>query len=71
MSPIARTPEEPGSFRPGLNLDLDLRICPTCRRELLPWQSVCPEDGAEGVHASQIPPADDPLLGRFDQEDPS
>ena len=48
----------------GLQLDLELRACVRCRRELLPWQTVCPDDGSEAVPKSDLPAATDPLLAR-------
>ena len=44
-----RNEEEPGSGGSGLELDLDLRSCPVCRRDLHPWEPTCPVDGAEAV----------------------
>lgn len=49
--------EEPGGGGSGLHLDLDERYCPACRRELLPWQERCPEDGAAGVLLEELPPS--------------
>lgn len=39
--------EEPGGSSPWV--DLGLRVCPACRRELMGWEERCPVDGAEGV----------------------
>lgn len=56
----------------SLEGDLDPLACPVCRRELLPWQERCPEDGATPVPRSQLPPVDDPLLARLlAEEDPA
>jgi hypothetical protein len=41
--------EEPGSGGGGLELDLDIRSCTICRRDLHPWETVCPDDGGEAV----------------------
>lgn len=41
--------EEPGQSGIGLEIDLDLRRCPVCRRDLHPWEQVCPADGSEAV----------------------
>jgi hypothetical protein len=41
----------------GLHLDLDLRRCPSCRRELTPWQERCDDCGEVGVAASEVPAA--------------
>jgi hypothetical protein len=38
----------------GLYLDLDLKRCPSCRRELTPWQERCEDCGEVGVAASQV-----------------
>lgn len=40
--------EQPGGGS-GLELDLELRACSTCRRDLYPWEAVCPADGGEAV----------------------
>jgi hypothetical protein len=40
----------------GLHLDLDLKRCPSCRRELTPWQERCGDCGDVGVAASAVPP---------------
>ena len=47
----------------GLHLDLDLKRCPTCRRELTPWQDRCPDCGDTGVPAGQVQPDAFPLPG--------
>jgi hypothetical protein len=44
-----RNEEQPGSGGSGLELDLDLRSCAVCRRDLHPWEDVCPVDGGEAV----------------------
>jgi hypothetical protein len=45
--------ELPGSS--GLRLDLDLRICPECRRESLPWQQTCPSCDVPTVAPGDLP----------------
>jgi rRNA maturation protein Nop10 len=45
--------ELPGSS--GLKLDLDIRICPECRRESLPWQEECATCGVPTVAPSALP----------------
>ena len=45
--------EQPGSS--GLRLDLDVRICPECRRESLPWQDTCPDCGVATVPPTELP----------------
>ncbi|MBA2730945.1 MAG: hypothetical protein H0U48_09380 [Euzebyaceae bacterium] len=47
--------EEPGAGGSGLHLDLDERYCPTCRRQLQPWQATCPDDGTAAVPRGQLP----------------
>lgn len=49
--------EEPGlPGADGLHLELDLRRCPACRRELHPWQERCPDCGEVGVDATAVAP---------------
>lgn len=52
----------------GLELDLDPRVCATCRRELLPWQERCPDDGGAAVAPSALPPVADPRATRLSEE---
>jgi hypothetical protein len=65
--------DEGGGGGSGLELDLDLKACSTCRRELLPWQDTCPDDGGAAVPKTQLQ-ADDPVAARLaallDDEDP-
>jgi hypothetical protein len=52
MGVFAKGPQQeqqPGGGDAGLAMDLDLRACPSCRRELHPWEAVCPVDGAAAV----------------------
>jgi hypothetical protein len=74
MSIFARGPkqEEEPDGGDALSMDLDLRACPTCRRELHPWEAECPVDGSAAVDRTSLgtpglapPPAH--LLG--DDED--
>jgi rRNA maturation protein Nop10 len=51
--------EEPGAS--GLHLDLDTKVCPSCRREALPWQATCPECGVATVPPTQLPAERSPL----------
>jgi hypothetical protein len=44
-----RKEEEPGEAGSGLEIELELRSCPTCRRDLHPWELTCPIDGSEPV----------------------
>ncbi len=48
-----------------LGIDLGLRACLICRRELLPWQDTCPDDGGKGVLREELPPPGDPVLDRL------
>jgi rRNA maturation protein Nop10 len=45
--------ELPGSS--GLRLDLDLRVCPECRRESLPWQETCADCGVPTIAPKDLP----------------
>jgi hypothetical protein len=36
----------------GLHLDLDLKRCPACHREVNPWQTRCPDCGEPAVAAA-------------------
>lgn len=45
--------EQPG-VGSGLQVDLDVRACPRCRRELHPWEPVCPDDGAAAVDRTSL-----------------
>jgi hypothetical protein len=51
--------ELPGS---GLHLDTEVKICPACRREALPWQATCAECGVATVTADQLPASELPHL---------
>ena len=51
--------------RDGLSLDLELRACTVCRRELLPWQEVCPDDGGAAILKRDLPPDEDARLRRL------
>lgn len=61
--------EDDGGGGFGLGDALDPPACPVCRRELLPWQEACPDDGGTPVPRSQLPPMSDPLLDRLLAED--
>lgn len=74
MSPLERkrpSEDEPGGGS-GLHVDLDDRVCGSCRRELPSWVQRCPDCGGAPVLVTELPPADDPLLRRFldDTDDP-
>jgi hypothetical protein len=50
--------ELPGS---GRSIDLETLFCPSCRRELPPWERRCPHCDVVAVPADQVPPAEVPL----------
>ena len=57
----------PGSS--GVHLDLDVRICPDCKREALPWEARCPACGVPTVAPSDVPASSFPLPAHlFDDE---
>ncbi len=43
-----------------MEVDLDLRRCPVCRRDLHPWERTCPVDGAEAVDRKLLTSTDFP-----------
>lgn len=57
--------ELPGS---GLHLDLDVRTCPACRREAMPWEETCPTCGVATVTTDEMPPQGFPLPHLADDE---
>lgn len=44
--------DEPGGSSPIV--DLGLRSCPQCRRELMAWEERCPADGSLGVRQGEL-----------------
>ena len=48
----------PGS---GVEVDLETRMCPHCRREALPWEERCATCDAVPVPPEQVPAEDVPL----------
>lgn len=44
--------QQPGGS--GLSMDLDLRACPECRREVPEWQDTCPDCGVQAVARTSI-----------------
>lgn len=42
----------PGS---GRSIDLDTKVCPSCRREALPWEERCAECDAVPVTREEVP----------------
>jgi hypothetical protein len=70
LDPKQQDDEElPGS---GLHLDLELRRCPRCRREVPPWQPTCPDCAVATVPASELPPVTSglPDLSHLAGDDP-
>lgn len=55
--------DDGGAGGSGLELDLDLQACEVCRRELLPWQDTCPDDGGRAVPRTEL--GGDPLADRL------
>lgn len=43
----------------GFGLSLDRLVCPTCGREMPPWQETCPDDGSALTRLGELP-ADGP-----------
>jgi hypothetical protein len=62
--------QEEDDLLPGsdLHVDLDVRICPNCRREALPWQTECPDCGVATVAPTAIPADSFPLPGLSEPE---
>lgn len=65
-----RKPEEPGHDADDVELDLDERACPTCRRDLAPWHSECPDCHEPAVLRFGLPPAVPPPPAHLVDEDP-
>lgn len=62
--------DEGGGDQDELRGDAHKR-CAVCRRELLPWQSVCPDDGGAAIEPGELgAPEHDELLRRLLAEDP-
>lgn len=62
MGIFARDPnreEQPGPGS-GLDVDLEERVCPTCRRSLHPWETACPDDGSPPARREDLTRADLP-----------
>lgn len=52
----------------GVPVDLDQKVCPSCRRKLQPWETTCPDDGAIPVEAVQMGAVEDGILGRLNPD---
>ena len=42
-----------------------IKRCEVCRRELLPWEDTCPDDGGRAIVPQQVEPEHDALLARL------
>ena len=72
LTPDPRRDEALPGGGSGLYVDLDEKACPMCRRELLPWQETCPEDGAAAVAKTALPSATPPPPAHLlDDDDPA
>lgn len=40
----------------GLHVDLETKVCPACRREVLPWERICPDCGVTTALPRDLPP---------------
>lgn len=66
-----RVDQEPSGGGASLHIDLDERVCPLCRRDLSPWHTTCPDDGAATVLRGELPALNQPpahLLRDLDDE---
>ena len=48
---------------------VSIKRCEVCRRELLPWEDTCPDDGGRAVTPQEVEPEHDALLARLLAED--
>ena len=64
-----RDEERPGGSS-GIEVDLEEKVCPTCRRALHPWEPTCPEDGASAVDRTSLSRQDLPPPPAHLREDP-
>jgi len=62
--------EERAGDLAGLALDLDETACPTCGRDLHPWQASCPDDGTPGVPRSELTRMPPPPAHLLDDDAP-
>lgn len=44
---------------------VSIKRCEICRRELLPWQDACPDDGGRAITPQEVEPEHDALLARL------
>lgn len=54
----------------GASLDLERKWCPTCRRELPPWHTVCKDDQTVLVRLADLPPDSGPAVPAHLLDDP-
>ncbi|MEE8600842.1 hypothetical protein [Euzebya tangerina] len=45
--------QQPGGGS-GLTMDLEMRACPACRREVHAWQDNCPDCGVQAVDRTSL-----------------
>lgn len=48
---------------------VSIQRCEICRRELLPWETECPDDGGRAIRPQEVQPAHDALLARLLEDD--
>ncbi len=48
---------------------VSIKRCEVCKRELLPWQDTCPDDGGRAVTPQEVEPEHDALLARLLADD--
>jgi hypothetical protein len=62
MGVFAKGPkkEEREGGSSGEEVDLEVKACPVCRRELHPWEATCPDDGAAAVDRTSLTNTDLP-----------
>jgi hypothetical protein len=54
----------------GLHLDLETKVCPSCQREALPWQTECEDCGVPTVVRADVPVAEFDLPNLLLDDDP-
>ena len=48
---------------------VSIKRCEVCRRELLPWEDTCPDDGGRAIVPQEVEPEHDALLARLLADD--
>lgn len=56
LTPDEKDDEEQPGPGAGLSLDLEVKACPSCRRDLPPWQGTCPDCRVPAVRRAELPP---------------